>query len=111
MSKELKHTKGPWKWLTSPSTAISPRCFYIVQENSRDFIVREVLGPSYEESKANAILISSAPQLLEALIKIVEWDKRYPYGKELGPIELEKAELEFLVYIAHANDVINKATS
>ena len=70
--KEFKGTKGEWKVIheinvTSKSNRAICACgSYDSREKS-----------SQDINKANAKLISAAPKLLEALIKMVEWHGKY----------------------------------
>ena len=72
---EIKHTPGPWK----------------VANNSRSVLagtvkINQQAGPAAQSAaveakneftlRANAKLISAAPEMLEALTELVEWSKR-----------------------------------
>lgn len=70
---EIKHTPGPWR---KQNHTILPNEFFITQdffnESQREFICHVADGnQSTEEIEANAKLIAAAPELLEALTKIV----------------------------------------
>ena len=75
MEMEIKHTPGPWK----------------VANNSRSVLagtvkINQQAGPAAQSAaveakneftlRANAKLISAAPEMLEALTELVEWSKR-----------------------------------
>lgn len=62
---ETKHTKKEWEILAEDGN------LYIVAENKRQLICS--IPPKYSHSEANAKLISAAPELLEALIKLRKW--------------------------------------
>lgn len=71
---EAKHTKGPWK-IEPPHTSIR-----IAGPMSRVNIICEVTASAYageapeynQEDRANARLIASAPELLEAVEELYE---------------------------------------
>ena len=121
--KELKHTKGPWRWEYSAHSKTLHLCGGIptydlfvmsfVREGMQGatIMLREdvdkmnimekaskwaipVKGREHHKSwfqdinHPDAKLISSAPELLEALMNIVGWDEKYPNGKQMNPREL-----------------------
>jgi hypothetical protein len=111
---ELKHTKGEYEivkhnWSdTSIVSGDRTICRFDLSDcYDEDANPTELLG----EIEANIKLVRSSKDLLEALIELVKWDKKYPQGGELNPIQLEKAEFEYLVLINNAKTAIQKATS
>lgn len=62
--KEFKGTKG--EWFVSGGTSI-------VSMPSQCKITNSVSGWNYDEAKANAQLMATAPRMLEALISIVNY--------------------------------------
>ena len=87
----MKHTKGEWK--------IFPISNKLIQINSEKMYsiayVWAINRELKEELEANAKLIAAAPDLLEVLIKLKEWEKTNFIEQSL----LEKI-----------NNAINKAT-
>ena len=81
---DFKHTKGDW--FVSGSTSI-------VSMPSQCKIANRVSGWTYEEAKANAQLIATAPELLRALIDVRKWyeENHVEYLKELTPVCFSKA--------------------
>lgn len=77
-----KYTKGPWKWKSDPSmggfhvymdTAIRKRSGYESHHHlEMDFSIYPEDGEQWEEAKANARLIASAPELLEAALSTID---------------------------------------
>jgi hypothetical protein len=66
----LKHTKGNWQRKQFKNSVIV---------NSQDLVEQTIICQTYgngEEAEANAKLIASAPQLLEALIAMVDGKER-----------------------------------
>lgn len=98
----FKGTKGPWEFIDVSESArhkFAPAC--IIRGSGRQ-VARFSWGesspyfPSEEESKSNARLIAAAPDLLEALQRLV---KAVNYGtgdelfdaEELAEVAMEKA--------------------
>lgn len=74
-----QHTPGPWRVLR-PSSGIDHN-WHVTDET--DTFVAHVFGFSHsvdEQSRVNAILISAAPDLLEALQSLVDMDVSYQRG-------------------------------
>lgn len=70
-----EHTPGPWKW--EGSTARPDK--YVYLQNG----VHSLVGASldgFTDNPYNARLIAAAPELLEALEKIVKFDTPLPCG-------------------------------
>ena len=98
MTKSAGHTPGPW-------TAFeygSPRNSYYVRAVNGEIVIS---GPSLNNkraSKADAVLIAAAPDLLAALRCFIE-DERFHVGIGGNPIVVDKM-------IAAARAAIAKAT-
>lgn len=70
---EIKHTPGPWIW------ADGYRGLYGAGKNNEvlDYATYEGMWLGHvNEQKANALLIAAAPELLEAVEAMLEWDAR-----------------------------------
>lgn len=65
MKTQFKGTSGNWKYEEIESGA---GLFHCIVKKESDSIVTYVM-PDYDEFKANALLISKAPELLEMLQK------------------------------------------
>jgi len=67
-----KHTKGPWE--VKSHQQFFPTDYTVHNVHGGGFIIAECAGShrDQEESKANANLISAAPEILEALIDIID---------------------------------------
>ena len=98
---EFKGTKG--KWEVDPTQAISfldmKPLYYYVSINGQFFISTHkniTLGIDDNQQKANALLISKAPEMLEMLKKLVE--------------RLEENDLGRLNAVFQAKQLINEAT-
>lgn len=69
---EAKHTAGPWRatlgnsQMSDPGTTIYHRGQWGVYSDA----------DSHGDAEADARLIAAAPDLLEACLKLVEWDDR-----------------------------------
>lgn len=87
--KHSQHTPGPWKVVTEKNKAIRISCFREDGELTVAFM--RMLGTSdLPEVKANARLIATAPELLEALKNL----SKYVVGNTGAyPAELVKAKL------------------
>lgn len=93
---ELKHTPGPWEHQHCHTA--------IVTGNQTLARVYHGEGRSFNESKANARLIAAAPELLEALIEMVEdFSDRFD-------LESSSTNPGIKHVIAEARHVIKKAT-
>lgn len=76
---EVKHTPGPWT-INTAGSAKAGQSFkiteiYVYAPNTQDdtAICAEIINPvTQEPSEANARLIAAAPELLEALIDLVD---------------------------------------
>lgn len=67
-----KHTPGPWSCVPSiPEEGVE--CFWIENGAQR---ITAVDGPQNEEREATARLIAAAPELMEAVEAMIEWDDR-----------------------------------
>jgi hypothetical protein len=111
---ELKHTKGEYEIVKhnwSDTSIVSGDRTICRVDLSDCYDEDGNPNDSLEEVEANIKLFSSSKDLLEALIRIVRWDEKYPQGGELNPIQLEKAEFEYLGLINNAKTAIQKATS
>jgi hypothetical protein len=69
--------------------------------------------PDLEESlkywEANAHLIAAAPDLLEACMKLAEWDKKHPAGRVYPDHEAKRLEQELTEIVNQAKAAIDKA--
>lgn len=64
----MPHTPGPWRVVHTADD----RTFIDTEESNDSFIAQvDRNAPEYED---NAQLIAAAPELLEALKRIIEWD-------------------------------------
>lgn len=68
--KELKHTKGPWHLTLKKVNEDGSKHYSIELENCSGWRGQEYMCFSGIASEANARLVASAPDLLEALIAI-----------------------------------------
>jgi hypothetical protein len=74
MSIESRHTPGPWKWNGQAAIWANSTCVCTFKHHDvDDDCFSPVIGPngagqSVEQAKANARLISAAPDLLEAAL-------------------------------------------
>ncbi|QXO49006.1 hypothetical protein JC861_14275 [Morganella morganii] len=94
---EFKGTPGPW--YTSNEGRL------LVRDEEWQCVIADSIGCNGEEEEvANARLISAAPEMLDALIKIVEMNQQYAIDK-YG--DVRKAEEMSCVRTARA--AINKA--
>lgn len=75
---KLKHTPGPWKITKYTETTIS-------DDNDRTIAsagsYNDGTESTYLENKANAKLITAAPEMLEALIEIRKWYEETGFNK------------------------------
>ncbi len=71
----MKHTKGPWK--VAPLESDPYENIRVVAENNRgvcELWQDDAPVPDYNATQhANARLIAAAPEMLEALIKVMSW--------------------------------------
>ena len=65
MTNTTKHTKGPWKVVNDAGLTIQTPLMTVCMDNSIDAKNRP------KENKANFNLIAAAPELLEALKKVM----------------------------------------
>lgn len=96
MSK-AKHTPGPWLF---DAGSIYAECQLINGETTESPLA-ELLPGRPENWKHNGLLMTAAPELLEALINLTEWGRTYT-----SPLD---ANSPHDLLIAAAN-VISKAT-
>lgn len=73
MSTNKKHTPGPWNWYehNKKEPESGP-----VKVETKDRVIAEIVWcgvGQHEERKANALLIAAAPELLEALEKLLSF--------------------------------------
>lgn len=64
----MRYIKGPWKTLEYGASSIA-----VI---GSDYRIAVVMGRHNKETQANAQLIAAAPDLLEALEAMIEWDAR-----------------------------------
>lgn len=74
MSNEQKHTPGPWEWDAGDAGAEFSAPYSTVSVDGGNIIIAEI-NHYIPEGRANAQLISAAPELLEALEKIVKCER------------------------------------
>lgn len=103
MKDEFKGTKGPWQIL--PEEVDKPYIRIRGTIIGHRYKVANVLTPVYEnvhareadETRANAKLIAAAPELLEALQKMLSkaykqnWNEQYPEELLLAEESIKKA--------------------
>jgi hypothetical protein len=79
---KMKHTPGPWRTNGSFNVECNPETLYLVRNNTG--------GSKAGELRANANLIASAPDLLEALemlIDMLDYNGNIDIVRDEGPIE------------------------
>ena len=89
-----KHTPGPWLILTEP---VQGEDCHMVGGDGGDEVVADILPGHHSENRAmaNAHLISSAPEMYEALKKLAECSKEIPLMKyEQGLVDKAIAHAE-----------------
>lgn len=122
-TSKVGHTPGPWEttgakyvWKrgeTGGAIAMiaEPEC-----ATSSDFEVVEISSRRWDEAMANARLIAAAPEMLAALEKFIEAEKRLGYGDTLREKEqdqggnLDNDDASYLIALESAFAAINKAT-
>ncbi len=99
---ETKHTLGPWEVMPGDNYEIRspllPREYphYCKEDSTGDFVAY-IGNHAPDFGEANANLISSAPELFDACVALVEWcDKNPPAG-------------EALYLVQQARDAVTKA--
>lgn len=82
MENQFKGTKGEWTYRSQPIKQLG---FYIetVNKSHKNTFIGEVGGglQSYLETKANALLISKAPEMLELLDKLKDHFGLFPENR------------------------------
>jgi len=96
----MKYTKGEWVYKKLPGSKKGEADFYITSESTcgecnrkeswHIFYTRET-AVGLVQAEANAKLISAAPDLLEALIEIVEISDRKHDAWDKAKLAIEKA--------------------
>ena len=61
----MKHTKGPWSFEVIENNGCN-----VYAEKEKDTFEAHIFGESLENEKANARLISAAPEMLEMLLML-----------------------------------------
>ncbi len=64
-----EHTPGPWGVAPNGKQVLAP---HVIQRDN--VLVRKLSGATPEQVEANARLIAAAPELLDALRKVLEFD-------------------------------------
>lgn len=100
---ETKHTKGEWRIENGCIVASqSKEDWTFICEINKDMLNSKKYAPELEvEAKANLKLIAAAPELLEALNLICEYEER---GRANGKPRISEK------WYNTANDAIKKAT-
>ena len=74
--KPLKHTPGPW---TVTEGKLSLQIHSIGKDGKREYWLANIKGESVPASEmGNAHLIAAAPELLEALKQVRDWEQANP---------------------------------
>lgn len=81
-----QHTPGPWDWEAVSANASGGHHLYLIDSKRRK--IAALWGRS-EEKKANARLIAAAPDLLEAMINLIDGT---PHSSEAAIAAIAKAE-------------------
>jgi hypothetical protein len=92
-----KHTPGPWKYNSKLSGSENHRGFYITANRGMTIGELHPLDPDGDEGKANARLISAAPDLLESLKAILACDGSrgiYDATKHIKEIQLAEIAIK-----------------
>ena len=86
-----QHTPGPWQfYVDTPSTEPN---WHIVTNASRMRVIANIhIEPGNAMDEANAQLISSAPDLLEALKDVLRIARTASIGVTVNKVRLERAE-------------------
>ena len=99
-----KHTPAPWE-ISHEDEDI------IIESNIREVDICQIVGGRYfEEDEANAKLIAAAPELLEAAIKLQEWNQKYPPNKVYDYGRAKAIETELTEIVNMQLEAIKKAT-
>lgn len=77
----MKHTQGKWEVLDFKGRPIV--------QNDKGIVVAETFGNTFDDAKANARLIASAPKLLEACKLACSTAEMYIHSKFDGTKHLE----------------------
>ncbi len=73
---EQKHTPGKWKAVPNGGDDIDTQKLYVVTNDNR--AAQTIAACDYQdEGEANARLIAAAPDLLAALVELIESNKEY----------------------------------
>ena len=105
----MKHTPAPWRFDQEEMKikGTGDANFHTVIAN---------VSPKMDYSRgmatqcANARLIAAAPELLEALVKLIEWDKKYPPQKIYPHSEAQTITNKLTEIVEQAKSAIQKAT-
>lgn len=98
--ENLKHTRG--EWLTESTNVLTEQRLIANCTGNGAGVT--------EEDLANAKLIASAPDMLEACLKLVEWNKKYPPNKTYDWGKANQIEAELTEIVNQQINAINKAT-
>jgi len=73
----MSHTPGPWQWSDEYLTSNQDKTWSLLGADGYGILSCDGLGNSPQEigsnGRANARLISAAPDLLEALVDLIGW--------------------------------------
>lgn len=111
---KFKGTPGEWKPIFVQGICIGVAQSAINQVNQ--VVCNSILPDTDEEYaiekeqiEADMNLIAAAPELLEACLKLAEWDKKHPAGKLYPDHEAKKLEQELTEIVNMAKAAIDKA--
>jgi len=104
MEAKTKHTPAPW-------FPVQYAYKYNIQTVDC-YAENDVLDLEYSpNAEANAQLISCAPEMLEVLIKLSEWQRKYPPQKVFSHGQIVKIAEELTEIVEKGDELITKATT
>ena len=102
---EKKFTQGEWRVCLSETSYAD-----VVVDGSDDICTCWSGYVGEDETKANAKLIAAAPGLIEACIKLKEWNDKYPPGRIYDYSQGKAIENELTSIVKMQFEAIKKAT-
>lgn len=82
----MKHTPGPWK-VKYAKQGDKDHCIFPIAVAIEPNICEMITSRSYEECRANAVLIAAAPKLYESLKEMLDyWTKEFPSHYKGSPL-------------------------